>query len=420
MNKKNGIILTLKELKDLGIIKTRAKRGYGSRGRKKRSKRKTIKTEGVQYGPKSTSDHMRGYIYNNEFNPHVAAATNATTLINQNREDMERLKHQFANGMDTWKRGIENNINNIIRPQQSLVTTHASQYPSSASTIDEDDEDDGYSSSSSPLIEEVDADNGLSDADDDEDDEISDTDDDDDGYSDADDGYSDEDNDDGYWDAQDDDYDREFDWYDRLKTDDAGNFGSSPGSDAFHMEGEEPGVVDFGRFSTPENPSLATHIANEIPRMEYKPDEATHIAHEVPPVKRKRRFAATPVRDLFGDDELPDATVEDTEDKGNDVPPDVTVEDEEDNVPTPEMQYLTDLLVEYQPNVKRGDEKKIKKADDDYELLIKHLPQDIRRRERKAYIKETNPNNYNKQYQTVNAKRQHFINTYRKYPKYFK
>lgn len=416
MNKKNGIILTLKELKDLGIIKTRAKRGYGSRGRKKRSKRKTIKTEGVHYGPKSTSDHMRGYIYNNEFNPHVAAATNATTLINQNREDMERLKHQFANGMDTWKRGIENNINNIIRPQQSLVTNHVSEYPSSAPIIDEDD---GYSSSSSPLIEEVDEDDEISDTY--EDDEISDTDDDD--------GYSDTDDDDGYWDAQDDDYDREFDWYDRLKTDDAGNFGSSPGSDAFHMEGEEPGVVDFGRFSTPENPSLATHIANEIPRIEYEPDEP-RIEYtpssepklvEVPPVKYKRRFApATPVRDLFADDVLPDVTVED---KKDDALPDVTVEDvedEEDDVlepvvptPTPEMQYLTSLLKKYQPNVSRGSKKMIEKADTDFKLLLKQLPPNVRRQEKEDYIDYTN--DFERITEKVNAKRQHYIETYRKY-----
>lgn len=406
MNKKNGIILTLKELKDLGIIKTRAKRGYGSRGRKKRSKRKTIKTEGVHYGPKSTSDHMRGYIYNNEFNPHVAAATNATTLINQNREDMERLKHQFANGMDTWKRGIENSINNIITPQQPLITNPVSEYPSSAPIIDEDDEDDGYYTDD--VISDTDEDDGTSDTDDD------------DGYSDADDGYSDEDNDDEYWDAQDDDYDREFDWYDRLKTDDAGNFGSSPGSDAFHMEGEEPGAVDFGRFSTPENPSLATHIANEIPRMEYKPDEATRITHEVPPVKRKRRFAATPVRDLFADDVLPDVTVED---KKDDSLPDVTVEDvedEEDDVsepavptPTPEMQYLTSRLDEYKLNVSRGSKKMIEKADTDFKLLLKQLPPNVRRQEKEDYIDYTN--DFERIAEKVNAKRQHYIETYRKY-----
>lgn len=71
---------------------------------------------------------MQGYVYNNEYNPYAGVATNVTLLINQNKSKQGwygAIENQFASEMDSWKCGIDYDINNRLMPQQSLspITT---------------------------------------------------------------------------------------------------------------------------------------------------------------------------------------------------------------------------------------------------------------------------------------------------------
>jgi hypothetical protein len=186
-----------------------------------------------------------------------------------------------------------------------------------------------------------------------------------------------------------------MDWYEKYMKDDAGNFGASPGSDAFHMEGEQPNVIDSNRFSTPVNPSLATHIAEQEP--------ATQELFEVPPIpyalrSHRKQPPLTPMPK--------DVTVEDVEEE----------EEEEEPVVKPdtkEMQHVTSLVAKYQPNVKKGNDKMLKKADADFKLLLKQLPSSVRSMEKIEYDDITNA--YDTTTELVNAKRQHYIDIYREY-----
>lgn len=106
-------------------------------------------------------------------------------------------------------------------------------------------------------------------------------------------------------------------WSDSYLKKDAGNFSESQGSHAFHMEGGSPGAAGGDRFSTPANPSLATHNAEqEIPPIQYN----LWSHGKQPPL--------TPMRDVIVED----------------------VEDEEEEVAKPEtkeMQYVTFLVTKY-------------------------------------------------------------------------
>lgn len=103
---KNGIVLTLKDLKDLGVIK---------RKRKKGKRKKTNRLGAIM--PKS--DLMVGYTQINSnpnyFNPQYSTGVNTQMLIKQGVDDAEkRLQNNFANRLYAYQLDLEGQVNRHI------------------------------------------------------------------------------------------------------------------------------------------------------------------------------------------------------------------------------------------------------------------------------------------------------------------